>query len=436
MFFDFLNHVKMPNNRTREFGAWEKLHSMCCAAEMNARVDPDTCVINIRQALEILFSGLYFDAGYRHLPDTLSDIMKNCKTIQGLWGNDCSINPFYSLKNKANEIVHISKEELGGRKYEIRDRHADVAMACELTIMLYNSMIRLFKIDRNRVRKMDADLLPFGEYEVIRRIPKKRYESIEGNFKYFVKKENDNIATYAYIRPFLNTSEKTVFSDRDMEVQHFFKNMRSANGIIVGDELRTSPYCNLKYLKYDLHENTKTLDEIAKELNPYELLDILEQVANGLSRLASSKISIHHRGIRPTCIFVSRFEDGYEAKLGCFETAKIDYVETSIETVGNWVAQIHKNNVYTHPRLLDKPDHDNREWEAGDVYSLTIVLLSCLDPSIEKGGTADSSILYDDFSDDFVDAMEEVIRAASLTQMPSMRDFDDILLKELRNGQN
>ena len=433
MFFDFLIKVRMPNNKTQEFGAWKELHSICCAVESNARMDPDSCIINIRQALEVLFSGLCLDAGFTDLPDSWSGIMGKSKGIRGLWYGECNINSFYQLKNQANEIVHISKEVSGIRKYEIKGKHADVTMACKLTMLFYKSVASLFKIDKKRMKPMEADMLPFGEYEVIKKIPKKPYESIEGNFKYIARKNNNNISTYVYVRPFLNTDEKTAFSDRDMEAQQFFKNMRGSNNIIAGEELRTSAYCNLKYLVYNIRENTKTLDEIAKEIKPYELLDIIEQVANGLSRLASSKINIHHRDIRPTCIFVSSFEDGYEAKIGCFETAKIDYKEKSMETVGAWVAQRQKDNVYTHPRMLLESEHDNKEWEAGDVYSLVMVLLACLDTSIEKGGAVDCSVLYDYYSDDFVDEIEGIVRAASLSQIPSMREFDRILLEEMDN---
>ena len=295
MFFDFLIKVRMPNNKTQEFREWKKLYSMCCAAETNARVDPDSCIINIRQALEILFSGLLLDAGFTELPDTLSGIMGKCKGIRGLWDNGCSIGPFYHLKDQANGIVHISKEVSGVRKYEIKDKHADVAMACKLTIQFYTSVARLFRIDKRKMKFMEAEMLPFGEYEVVKKIEKKNYESIEGNYKYIARKKNNNIATYAYIRPFLNTDKKTIFSDRDIEAQQFFKNMRGSNNIIAGDELRTSSYCNLKYLVYNIRENTKTLDEVSKTIKPYELLDIIEQIANGLSRLASSKINIHHR---------------------------------------------------------------------------------------------------------------------------------------------
>ena len=430
MYFDFLINIKSPINKSQVFGAWKELHGMCTAAETNARVDPDSCLINIRQALEIMFTGLYYDAGNTEKLDTLHKTMIACQNIKGLWDEKRKIGPFFVLKDEANGIVHVTKEVTGKNKYEIKDKHADVEMACKLTVRLYMNIAKVFRVWVDRI---EADMLPFGEYEVVKKIGKKSYESIEGDYKYVVRKNNDNIATYAYIRPFSNAEERNVFNDRDMEAQQFFKNMRGTNSIIAGDELRTGPYCNLKYLKYDIRENTQTLDEIAKSLKPYELIDVIEQVANGLSRLASSKINIHHRGIRPTCIFVSKFEDGYEAKLGCFETAKIDYKEKEMETVYAWVAEKHQGNVFTHPRLLTNGEYENKEWEAGDVYSLAVVLMSCLDQSIEKGGAIDTSVLYDYYSDDFVDEIEAIIRSAALSQIPSMREFDRILLEELDN---
>ena len=83
--------------------------------------------------------------------------------------------------------------------------------------------------------------------------------------------------------------------------------------------------------------------------------------------------------------------------------------------------------------MLLESEHDNKEWEAGDVYSLVMALLACLDTSIEKGGTVDCSVLYDYYSDDFVDEIEGIVRAASLSQIPGMREFDRILLEEMDN---
>lgn len=434
MFFDFLIEVKMPNNKSQIFGAWKELHSMCIATEMTARTDPDTCLINIRQALEILFSGLYLESVGSDLPETLHETMKQCESISGLWDDECNIGPFFSLKKKANDIVHILKNVTGARQYEIKDRHANVEMASRLTIRLYVGLLKIFRITNAPIPK--PEMLPFGEYEVIKKIEKKPYESIEGEYKYIVRQKNDNISTYAYIRPFLNTDDRTVFNDRDMEAQMFFKNMRGSNSIIKGDELRTSRYCDLKYLKYEIQENTRTLDEIVEKLKPYELLDIIEQITNGLSNLASSKISIHHRGIRPTCIFVTSFDDGYEAKIGCFETAKIDYTEKNMETVYSWVSQAASNNIYTHPLLRSEGEHDGSDWEAGDVYSLAVILVSSMDPTVEKTGTIDTSELYDCYSDDFIYEIDRITKAASLKQIPSIREFDEMLKKELANGED
>ena len=437
MYFDFLIHAKLPNDNSKEFGEWERLHSICTAAEKNAKVDPDTCVVNIRQALEILFSGILYENGYEELPETLAAIIEESEKISGLWNSPDGVKKFQNLRREANTIVHIEKGRKGDGRYVVRDRHENVDHASQMTIRLYVNMRQLFRIPTKRPQDyLTPKELPLGEFCVVKTIDKRPYESIAGDFKYIVCKNNDNITTYAYVRPFLKTKEKTVFSDRDIETQNFLKNMRSTGNIIVGDEIRTSEYCNLKYLKYDIQENTKTLDELAGKVNSYELLDIIEQVTNGLSKLATATINIHHRGIRPTCIFVSHFEDGYEAKIGCFETAKIDYKEKSIETVGAWVKDIRQDEVYTHPRLFSEAEHDNKDWEAGDVYSLAIVLLACLDPSVEKRGVADVSVLYDYYSDGFVDEIEAIISAASLSQIPTLKEFDIMIQKELNNERN
>lgn len=434
--FDYIKDLKMPNDKNRVFGAVDTLHGLCCSAEKNAKTYPDTTMINIRQALEVLLRGLLIEDGMKNFSNqiTLSNMIdmyaKRCSFI-----NNKNVTPLHKVRMKANDIVHISYNVQGEKEYKIKDVHASAKESCKYTIELYKVIAEIFNIE---VPEIHANDLPIGEYEIIEKSKSEYYESVEGKYKFIGRISSPNIDTYAYIRPFngkKNNSRK-VFNERDLEVQNFFMNMRGSSHIIRGHEIRTSDTCEMRYLAYEIQKNTKTLDRIIGEISAYDLLNIIAQVAQGLSELATKKINIHHRGIRPTCIFINSFDDGYEAKLGCFETAKIEYKEKIMETVMAYMVESQKDSVFVHPELLGKEEITGDEWEAGDVYSLAAVLLFCLDKEFVANGEVDCTILTEYYSDEFVEAMMNILITGAIDVVPTMKEFYAILVEEIENGED
>ena len=208
--------------------------------------------------------------------------------------------------------------------------------------------------------------------------------------------------------------------------------MRSSNYIISGRPIQTIQPCDISYFAYDIRKDTTTLNRI-KDLSAYNTLDIVSQIVQGLLALSSKKINIHHRGIRPTCIFVNSFDDGYEAKLGCFETAKINVKVPEIDnvrTVMPYMSDSQQNNVFVHPAINARDDISDKEWELGDVYSLVVVLLYCIDREAVLEGTMNISSLYDCYSSEFVDQINDVLCSGSLDLVPSMKEFSLLLEQE------
>lgn len=435
MNFDYLKDIKMPNDKNRVFGAADTLHGLCCGAEKNAKTNPDTAMIDIRQALEVLVRGLLFEEGITQfsrqttLCDMINMYKRNCK-----YSNEQNVSQLHSLRRKANDIVHVSYNVGGIKEYTIKDVHASVKEACKYTIELYNVIAGIFGV---KVSALDVNDFPIGEYEIVERIKAENYESVEGKYKFIGKKNTSSIDTYAYIRPFngKQNNPQKVFDERDLEVQNFFKNMRNSSHIIRGYEIQTADTCDMRYLAYEIQENTKTLDQIKDVISALDLLDIMSQVAQGLSELATKKINIYHRGIRPTCIFVNSYDDGYEAKLGCFETAKIEYQEKEMETVMAYMIETQKNSVFIHPEILKQEGVTGKIWEAGDVYALAVVLLYCLDRETVETGALDCSSLTEYYSDEFVTAMMNILNTDSLEFIPSMEEFYLMLVEEMKNGE-
>lgn len=446
MYFEYLIDVEMPNNK-KGFSAAKELYEVCCEIEKNARISPDRTMIMIRQAEEILVKGMLIDGGYaKYFEDyekkaqkaqgskepTLYSMINKCKE-ENLIEEENTSN-LHKLRMDVNNIVHISLNSQGKRKYAIENKHATIKDSCENTIKLYDILADIFKIKTQRI---SADDLPIGEYQIVRKIKAKKYEAVTGEYKYIGKISSSNIDTYAYIRPFSKKEDtaRKVFDERDLEVQNFFKNMRGSRYIIRANEIHTSSECEVRYLAYDIRKNTKTLDQIVNDLKPKDVLEIISQVACGLSELAASKINIHHRGIRPTCIFVNKFDDGYEAKLGCFETAKIEYTEKNIETVHEWMVKAQQENIFIHPKLLEMQEVTSGQWEAGDVYSLTKVLIFCVDKDYDGNGEPDFYLLEEYFSDEFLEQIEEILVSGDTFDfIPSMSKFEQILTGEIKNG--
>ncbi|MDY6419820.1 MAG: serine/threonine-protein kinase [Succinivibrio dextrinosolvens] len=414
MYFDFLLNVTFPRNKNKIFTRAQELYEACCVAERNARVYPDQCLLNIGRACEILTKCILSEDGFDCERIDLSGLIYNLFESKYISYKDKEI--FNRFRFCRNNVAHTETQ-----RTELKFQ-PNLKNACECTVDLYKQLAKLFKA---RVPELNAEMLPIGDYEVIKTIKAHKFESVAGNFNYLCKKKGSDIDAFAYVRPFETNedSSKNVFNERDLEVQNFFSNMRGSSYIIRGTEIPSSNnYCELRYLAYEIRENTKTLD-MCKDISAYDALDIISQITTGLKALSTKKINIHHRGIRPSCIFVNKYDDEYEAKIGCFETAKIEYKEREMRTVMSYMVDSQKENPFIHPELVGRVSATDEEWEKGDVYSLAAVLLNCLSPESIQQGNMDCSVLTDYFSDSFFEKMLQILVEGDLEVVPNLGDF-------------
>lgn len=427
----FLQNAKVPSflklqdprKRNAPLDDADKIYELFCKVAREARIDPEKCLVDIRKTMETLLKS-FFKAEDISIVDerttkdkTLDTLIKELSTRYQNKPSPLKFNLFYKLKKKGNEGAHKAESS------------ATVQAACEATVDLYRQLARVFL---GRWEDYSIEDLPIGSFDIVEKIKAQSYESVEGGYNYIAKQSGPGTDTYVYIRPFSAKDSKTVFDERDIEVQNFFKDMRSSNYIISGRPIQTIQPCDISYFAYDIRKDTTTLNRI-KDISAYNTIDIVSQIAQGLLALSSKKINIHHRGIRPTCIFVNSFDDGYEAKLGCFETAKINVKipdVAGVKTVMPFMADSQQNNVFVHPELNARDDVSDKEWELGDVYSLSAVLLYCIDHNEILEGTMDISSLYDYYSSDFVDQINDILCSGSLDLVPSMKDFSLLLEQE------
>lgn len=423
MYFDFVKKLKIPGDNTRLFKHAQNLWKTCCSAEESVRTDPNQAVKYTRDAEDILVKGLLKEDGYMDIQDfvPLKSLIETYST-RCLFISDKCADELQELRKKVNGSAHANP-------------HYTIEKAFRYVKELYGIIARIFGVN---VPDLELEQLPIGKYSIIDRVKAAGYESVCGGYNYIGKNENRSINTYVYIRPFSGENERNrkVFNERDIEVQKFFKNMRGSLHVIRADEIPTISSCEMRYLAYEIQENTKTLNQIENTLSPKDLLEVIAQVAQGLSELASPKINIHHRGIRPTCIFVTEYIDGLDAKLGCFETAKIEYKEKTIETVYSYTKEAYGTSIFVHPQLRTMENVTGPQWEAGDVYALAAIILNSLDSEAFDEGNIDYSILTEYFSDEFVAMMTRILVTGALEVIPPMKEFYEMLSEEVENGED
>lgn len=424
MIFDFLLNVNFPNS-DEKFTKADELYHYCVLAEKSARTKPDICFLNLGKAMEVLTSCLLSQQNFDDVERiSLVDKINLCRSIRSE-----DKQKFHELRKLRNGVAHyIENSEIGIKNSDL----GPVATACKSLVTFYSELRKIFNLKREFV---DKKLLPIGDYEVIEKIKAYEFESVEGNYNYICKKTGSDIDSFVYVRPFSSEDDisETVFNLRDIEVQNFFSNMRENSYIIKGTEIQTDKNSELRYLAYDIRSNTKTLDMVSDELEPEVIVDIIYQVAKGLKALSSKKINIHHRGIRPSCIFVTKYDDNeYEAKLGCFETAKIIYVERQMRTVMPHIALSQISNPFIHPLISQRQVVTDEEWEKADVYSLAAVLVYCINKKSISGRKIDYESALEDF-EFLYDEMPNIFDSGSLETVPNLNNFIEVLEAQIED---
>lgn len=443
MYFEFVQDVTVPGIKGKSFGGATELYKYCHEAERNSRIDPDKTMIAIRQALEVLTSALLLEKGTsltetrigkdgkeRKVAKTLNDMIEECRL---LYGNSISGEQFKEidgLRQDSNRYVHVDKQSKNKTEYTIKGKHASVKTSSNATISLYHVLAKIFGAEDLDVSKYD---LPIGDYEIVEKIKTEPYEPIEDKYKYLAKKEGSIVSTYAYIRPLVNkrNNADAVYNERDIAIQDVLKNIRSSEYIVNGEEIPVATHTDVRYLKYNVRKDTKTLNVIVKTLQPLEVLQIISDVSKGLLEIMSGNVNIHHRSIKPTCIFVQEEDGKKRGKIGCFETAKIEIESQAIETVHVNLLKKNVGSIYIHPMLLETREVSGIEWEKGDVYSLSVIILYCLDSDGISAGALDYSLLLESFSEEFSTSIISILSSGAIDIVPRMKEFYQIIRKEM-----
>lgn len=466
MLFDILK------NENSKLASYNSLYKHCIDCEKTARTRPYNIKARARTALE-KFLNAVLDINGIEIPDTI-ELRKEKKlnTIQDKI-NYCIDNGFidkvhaknlHFIRMEGNEMSHEGDEYEGA---------AQVLKALYCVIASYATGERKKEISpfekqegftaKNgyKVKGKDGyeteDLLPIGEYEVIK--PMFAIGTNENQIKaYKCKKtsifENKSDVQYAIIKRFHKNATADITQFRDQMAMNAIKKHYQIleKPPILSEEIETADDCKYRYLCYLTSENTFLLNqkntfrkylESKKDKSQSEQLcirlNILKDIVEILNSLINitENISIHHRNLRPDCIFLTPTFKGCSVNIGNFEYSKIsDASDTSQEgpTINiNTYSKKVKDDPFAPQEVksatikqMGCPD-----WEQVDVYSCAKLSFYIMFGDA-KSENINNYLEYmrKNLSFEFYSVTKDIIENAYPTR-PSLKEYLKVIKKEI-----
>ena len=402
----------------------EILLEECKEAEKSVYTNPFNTISNARLALEILCKGLIKE---QNIP------RKDENKVAGLCGMiaDCLEENIFQDGDAATIVRKAGNDGLHGN---IKDSYHkvtenNVEKAKDVLKSLYTVLQQAFGLT-SEADMFDEKKIPFGDYEVVRMIPKSAKEVIFGDYNYFVHNKNDE---YFYFQIFSsNNKEEQIcsLSERNQLAGKKIKKDKNRQRYLLE---AFSPYIladgsDREYIVYTVFEDSKLLSEFNGTMSEKQAirvgLDLLETLAE-MKKIANG---MNHRNIQPGCVMITPDDNGnYMATLVNMETTKIpDYEYTVIGSIKDLFSE----NPYMPSEIRNYKDGQEIRWEKVDIYSVAKIMLYCVDPKlVEK--EMDSQDLGEIFSCNLMNAFG-VVFGSSLSEIYTLEEFKEILENEIK----
>lgn len=415
MNFDFIGNVEFNNNFRNV------LIDNVITAEWQARIDPSGSLTAARIALESLVSGIFTERGEKIKP--LFDMINDCIK----WG--CISNELESYVHN----VRIRGNKGAVHPYaELRLREAtdeNVKLAVENLKDLHFILKSHFGIDV----EFDENRIPFGDYKVIRMVPKADNEVIAADFNYFVR-ENDGDEYFLQCVPITDDEEAMAFVNRSEEARALIRDSIDRKTYLCETTVRNLYGNRTRLVLYSIPCDSFLLSEYTnKKYTNRQIVRIGLDLIESLLELEGAGDGIHHRNINPGCVVLAPKKNYYLAYLVDMQTAKI---ENSLFTVIPQLAEKHKNNPYIPADVRQMPLDKQLvfPWEKVDVYSVAKTVLYCINPEAVKASYDTERALAEmeehGFSSDFVDFFENILDGNTVNN-PSLKKMKEVFKDEL-----
>lgn len=397
-------------------------------AERNVLVSPYNALLNARISLENLCKFLIKSNHLEHIRENgevnLATMIETC-TVNGVF---TKVDEAHQIRINGNRVAH--GKEKADRLHIVNTENVEMAMKSVKD--LFDILAELFP---NKVNGKEFDVysVPFGFYEIVRRVPKSDNEVIFGDYNYFVKDPKDN---YYYFQVLYRNSESSVQNDL------------GARSVLTGNRIkknkkRTSYLLDVyypsnlmaesdrDYITYSVYPDSELLSEVkAGMLKEKHAAQIALDILNVLLELKQIGNGIHLRNIQPGNVIITPDGDNYIASVVNMETAKIENYDATV------FASM-KDLIVTNPFLPREVRQDsegkNINWEKADVYSVAVLMVYCVNGSAVKE-TIDTDSLYDCFSEEIADILTNVFDS-SLDEIAGIDELKEKLedaLKELQ----
>ncbi|MBE7038343.1 MAG: DUF4145 domain-containing protein [Ruminococcaceae bacterium] len=471
MLFDIL---KDENSRLKDYN---NIYRHCIDCEKTVRTHPFNIQMRARTALERFINAVLEINGIK-IPEDKDE--KKEKGLDSLYDkiNVCFENNFIDECHKRDiRNVRLAGNDATHEKDEYEEA-ADILRSLYVVIASYAMNERITRIsdtevikyyDKNKeehVVKQDGyeteDLLPIGDYEVIKplfAIPDSKNPKPSKSIKMYRCKKTtsfgaNNDTQYAIIKKYIKNATDDVTQFRDQLAIHTIKKYYNIleKPPILAEEIETSIDNDYNYLCYLTSEKTFLLSQkntFRKYIQSRKLktdnemffvkLNILKDIVEILNSLIdiTENISLHHRNLRPDCIFLTPTHKGLGVNVGNFEYSKVmDTANMSEEAATiniNAYAKKVSDDPFASPEVKDASikKMGTPNWEQVDIYACAKMALYIL-----CGDAANENIhknldyISQTLSYDFYEITKKILETPYPSR-PTLKEYLKAIKKEL-----
>lgn len=466
MLFDI---IKSKNSR---LAGYDSLYNHCIDCEKTVRTRPYNIKTRARTSLE-KFLNAVLDINGVKIPESMDERKaKKLNTIQEKI-DYCIDNGFipksfardlHFIRKAGNEMTHSGDGFEGASKVLKALYRVIASYATKTNIKTISPLEKIEGFtakNGNKVKGKDGyeteDLLPIGEYEVIKPMfatnaPKDKIKAYK--CKRTTVFENKSDVQYAIIKRFLKNEPNDVTQFRDHMAMNAIKKHYAIldKPPILSEEIETADDCKYRYLCYLTSENTFILNqkntfskylETKKDKSQSEQLlirlnilkDILE-ILNSLINITEN-ISIHHRNLRPDCVFLTPTFKGLSVSVGNFEYSKITDLSAEDENGPTININAYSEKVQDDPYAPSEiksatiKKMGNPDWEQVDVYACAKISLYILFGDANNENTEKYlEYINKNLSFDFYTITKNILENPYPTR-PSIKEYLKAVRKEI-----
>ncbi len=342
-------------------------------AEKNARINPAYALGDARRALEQLFHHLskVNNLSGHNLADRIErnfellekDSSLLQETVEQMW------QLADLIRRKGNDAIHYNVKR--GESMDAANKKN-----IESALGAVEALFSLLCYFCEKEESFQEELVPFGDYSILRRIEIPEALNMENYFVYSAKPH-----TRHYLLQSLSLEDGKELDSRREEAGdrvHQAKNRRSKL-LIPDTEIFLDSKSDRKLVLYEAFDDSFLLSELPSPMTMAQSLEVGLELTEALLEL--KKLGMYHRNLYPGSVLIDRIgKDKYDAYLLNLQTSKVVGSDTTISHLlaASWDRSYYIPGFLRGVKSVDR----NTDWEKLDVYALCRVILFCLNKEL------------------------------------------------------